>query len=253
LPGDARSGTADTAEMVAARETFLATGQFSRLRELVCTAAERAMRQSAAEQTADVAPAFAPGHGCVVEVGAGTGYYLSAVLDRFPDRVGLALDISKFAARRAARAHERAAAVVCDVWNMLPVADACADLVLDVFAPRNPPEFRRMLRPRAALIVVTPSPGHLRELVSLLGLLTVDERKRERLEQALDEDFMLSERAHLEERLHLSPLEAKMLAAMGPSAHHLRGVEVAARLAQLDGTIETTLDVVVSTYLPRSA
>jgi 23S rRNA (guanine745-N1)-methyltransferase len=89
--------------------------------------------------------------------------------------------------------------------------------------------------------------------VSLLGLLTVDEHKPERLEHALEEDFVLIERDQHAERLHLSPAEAGALAAMGPSAHHLRAAELAARLTQLDGTIETTLDVVVSTYVPRSA
>ena len=189
--------------------------------------------------------------GCIVEVGAGTGYYLAAVLDRFPGRTGLALDISKFAARRAARAHERMAAVVCDAWSALPVADASASLILDIFAPRNPPEFRRVLRPDGALLVVTPSPRHLEELVAGLGLLKVDERKPERLERSLGGDFVLSEQAEYEERLRLTPAEALALVAMGPSARHLQAHELAERLQALGDFVEVTVSVVATVGVPR--
>ncbi len=247
LPGGARPGTADTADMVAARESFLASGHFSGLRDFICDVAERA----AARQGPGAKAGESPPDGCILEVGAGTGYYLAAVLDRFPGRLGLALDISKFAARRAARAHERLAAVVCDAWSILPVADACASLVLDIFAPRNAPEFRRALRPAGALLVVTPSPRHLEELVAALGLLKVDERKPERLEQALAADFVLVERSEHEERLSLSTADAGALAAMGPSAHHARDEEPAARLAAAGEVVEVTLSVVAATYEPK--
>ena len=260
LPGGARPGTADTAEMVAARETFLTAGHFRGLREFVCEVAERALEHGvsgaeAGESRGESAGARgSPGdsRGCILEVGAGTGYYLAAVLDRFPGRLGLALDISKFAARRAARAHERMAAIVCDAWSALPVADACASLVLDIFAPRNPPEFRRVLRTGGTLLVVTPSPRHLEELVAALGLLKVDERKPERLEQALAGDFILVGHDFYEERLRLTPAEAGALAAMGPSARHLQAEELGARLAALGDVIETTLSVIVATYSPRA-
>src|SRR5690606_10049715 len=113
------------------------------------------------------------------------GYYLSAVLDALPDRPGVALDVAKAAVRRAARAHPRAAAAVCDVWRGLPLADGCADLILNVFAPRNASEFRRVLRPTGALIVVTPQPNHLSELVDALDLVRVDPAKQDRLTAAL--------------------------------------------------------------------
>jgi 23S rRNA (guanine745-N1)-methyltransferase len=54
----------------------------------------------------------------------------------------------------------------------LPLADACADLMLDIFAPRNGAEFHRVLRPGGALLVVTPHPDHLAELVGPLGCST---------------------------------------------------------------------------------
>jgi 23S rRNA (guanine745-N1)-methyltransferase len=254
LPGVARPGTADTAEMVAARESFLAAGHFAGLRDFVAGAAQRAMTdQSARGRVGAGAETGAGGaEGCLVEVGAGTGYYLAGVLDRFPRRTGLALDISKFAARRAARAHERTAAIVCDVWGTLPAADGCAALVMDIFAPRNPPEFRRVLRPDGALLVVTPSPRHLQELVAALGLLKVDDRKPERLEESLGGDFELLGQDEHEETLTLTPAEAGALAAMGPSARHLRPEKLAECLDSLGELVEVTLSVTVTRCGPAS-
>jgi len=134
---------------------------------------------------------------------------------------------------------------------VLPVVDAGASLVLDVFAPRNPSEFRRILRPDGALLVVTPSSRHLEELVAALGLLTVDDRKPERLGAALDHDFVLVERAGYEEGLRLTSAEAGALAAMGPSAHHLAGTQLAERLTALGDPVEVTLSVTAWLYSPR--
>jgi 23S rRNA (guanine745-N1)-methyltransferase len=131
----------DTTEMVAARAELLAAGHFDFLTDALTREAD------------ELLPPYSPG--LVLDVGAGTGHHLAAVLDRHPEARGLALDVAKPAARRAARAHPRAAAVVCDVWRRLPIADGCADLVLDVFAPRNGAEFARVLRPGGALVVVT--------------------------------------------------------------------------------------------------
>src|SRR5918996_2114096 len=186
LTGDAQLGSADTADMVAAREVFLAAGHFEPLAEALCDEVDRALP------------------GCVIDLGAGTGWYLARVLDRLPGRQGLALDLSKHALRRAARAHARIGAVACDAWRRLPLQDASVALVLNVFAPRDGAEVARVLRPGGALLLVTPTPTHLGRLVSALGLLTVDARKRERLEAKLDPHLQLERRAALEWPLALA-------------------------------------------------
>src|SRR4051812_30563040 len=134
LSGKAVRG--DTAAMVAAREAFLSAGHFAPIR--------------------DALPRV---DGLVVELGAGTAYYLAATLAEHGH--GIALDSSKPALKRAARAHPRIAAVACDVWAGIPVLPEVVDLVLDVFAPRNGLEIARVLKPGGTLVVVTPTEAHL--------------------------------------------------------------------------------------------
>src|SRR5215469_4190512 len=176
LPAGPAKNAGDSAAMVRARQDFLAAGHFAALAAVVAELAQAAV--------GDSGPA-----GCVVDVGAGTGYYLAAVLDRLPGRVGLALDISRNALRVAARAHPMAAAIGCDAWRALPVMTDRADVVLNVFAPRAGAELRRILGPAAQLIVCTPAADHLAELVEPLGMLSVDERKQQRLGHKLGPYF----------------------------------------------------------------
>lgn len=232
LPGDADTGTADTAAMIGARREFL----------------DRGLYEPIARAVADAAVRSPAGDGSVVDLGAGTGYYLAAALDALPGRVGLALDLSKHACRQAARIHPRVAAVVCDAWQALPVRDGVAAAVLSVFSPRNPAEIARVLDPAGILVVAAPTDRHLRELVSPLGLLSVDERKRERLDVKLRSRFSLREESSLEYSIELDGPAAVALVAMGPSAYHVQAEELERRIAALSPPISATVSVTVSTF-----
>lgn len=232
LPGGASASTADTSEMVRARSAFLATGAFAPL----ALGIVRAVTASAP-----------PDGGCVVDVGAGTGHYLAEVLDALPCVTGLALDLSKHAAAHAAHAHPRIGAAVCDTWQTLPVRTGAAIAVLDVFAPRNAPGFRRILAPGGVLVVVTPTERHLEELVGPLRLVTVDPAKEGRLEHAMEGVFDLENLALVESPIGLSRDDVRNLVAMGPSSRHSdAGTE--ARLDALPETSQVTLSVNVSVY-----
>ena len=213
------AGTGDTAAMVADRAAFLAAGHYAPLADLV------------AEWAAGAAA------GLVVDAGAGTGYYLGAVLDQ-RSAFGLALDASPLALRRAAKAHERIGAVVWDVWRPWPVREDAAAVVLNVFAPRNGPEFHRVLRPDGTLIVVTPTTEHLAELS---GLLAVDPRKAERLAETLTR-FELVNSQTLRYPMTLHETDVRRVSGMGPAAHHDRPV------ARSAGTV--TASFLVSAYRP---
>lgn len=227
LTGNRRGHHGDTAAMVAARERFLAAGHFDPLVE-------------ALEQ------AIGPAAGCVVDLGAGTGWYLARALDGLPDAIGVALDVSAAALRRAARAHPRVAAVGCDAWGELPLRDGVADAVLNVFAPRNGAEMARVLKPGGTAVIVTAAPAHLAELREPLGLLGVDDRKEERLEEQLGAHLRLAGRRDLAWPLRLSHAAARDLVAMGPSAFHLDPAALEERIAALPDPVLATAAVTIT-------
>ncbi len=228
--------------MVRARGEFLGAGHFGGLATALAETAE-----TAAQAETD-APTPLPAAGCVVDVGAGTGYYLAAVLDRLPDRTGLALDLSKSALQAAARSHPRIAAIGCDAWRPLPVADNAADLVISLFAPRDGAELARILSPAGSLLVGTPTQDHLGELIGPLGLLTVDEHKQARLADKLSPYFELTATVEHRATLSLDHASLTALATMGPGYWHTDPAALAARVAQLPDPAPVTLAVTIASY-----
>lgn len=218
LAGSGAAGTADTAEMVAERAAFLGAEHYAGIAEMVA---------GLAAESASVAPDDT----CVLDLGAGTGYYLARVLDAL-DRSGsaktpgIALDVSKHAARFAARAHPRIGAVVADAWAGLPVRGRAASVVLNVFAPRNPREMRRVLHPDGRAVVVVPEPDHLKELITEYGLMAVDDRKPERLREQFADRFAVEGEHTYRATPALSAAEVSQVIGMGPNAWHERAGEV---------------------------
>ena len=169
-----------------------------------------------------------------------------------PGRAGLALDASKFAARRAARAHDRIGAIVADVRGRLPVADRAAAVALSVFAPRPAAELRRVLHPAGRLLVVTPDSDHLGELAGPLGLLAVDPRKDERLTARLGPYFDLAGQHQHRFRLALGHRDVAAAVAMGPSAWHADPAELTGRIAALPSPMPVTVSVTMWTFRPAN-
>ena len=153
LTGRGTGLTPDTAEMVTARDRFLAAGHYAPIAEALAAAC-----------------APLPAEAAILDAGAGTGYHLTAVLD--------------------------------------------------VFSPRNLPEFARVTTRGGLLCAVTPLPGHLAELRGRLPLLDIPEGKAEALEHAASHDYQPVSREHLEFSLALSPDAAADLVQMGPAGHH---------------------------------
>ncbi|SDB90928.1 23S rRNA m(1)G-748 methyltransferase [Raineyella antarctica] len=200
----AAPANADTADMVAARDRFLSSGAYAPIRD------ELARRVGTVRT--------------VLEVGAGTGYYLAGCLGpaTAAGGRGLALDISPAAARRAARAHPRIGAVVADTWAGLPVRSGSVDVLLAVFAPRNPAEFARVLAPQGRVLVALPLPDHLAELRAELGLLDIEADKESRLLAQFAGHLQPAGHVDVRFELTLSAPAAQDLVAMGPNAFHGR-------------------------------
>ncbi|WGP07841.1 hypothetical protein QFE97_08770 [Bacillus subtilis] len=228
-----RATSGDDAAMIHARNRFLATGAYEPIRRVVSAMASRAL----------------PLDGAVVDVGCGNGYYLAGVLDQLPGAHGLGLDSSVRALRSAARAHERAAAASWDVFRPYPLADHTMNAVLNVFAPRNPTEFHRVLHPTGRLIVVRPTADHLAELRrDVPGFITIDASKEQRLHDVLAPFFEHERDEHLDYITALEPQAARDLLGMTPSARHVTPADL-----PNDNRLPTqvTVSVLASSYLPR--
>ena len=233
LTGTGAGAAADSAAMVAARRRSLAAGQLRPVTDILVVAA----RESTVR-------------GLVVDIGGGTGHHLAAVLDALPQADGLVVDLSRAAARVAARAHPRMSAAVSDVREGLPLRDGSVSLLLDVFAPRAGAEMRRVLRPDGTLLVITPAPTHLVELRDVPRMLRVDGDKQERLERSLGTWFRLRERRAVEWLMTLDRAEVRDIVLMGPSAHHVDADRLDETLAAFLEPIVVTGAVDLSTWLP---
>jgi len=221
-----RTDTGDSADMVAARAVFLGAGHY------------RPLADALAVEIDD---------GPVLEVGAGTGYYLAAAVHRLADGhpesdvVGVALDASRYAARRAAGVHHAVGSIVADAWSRLPVRDAGIATVLSVFAPRDAAEIARVLAPGGRLVVATPEPDHLTEIRRAVGLLTVDEGKADRLVETFAGRLRSGRRVEVREMMHLGPTDIDALVRMGPTARHITPDALAAAVSGLPASTRVTL------------
>ena len=143
-----RRTPATRAEMVAARAAFLAAGHYDVHRP-------RALSPRPADGGV---PRRRPG--LVVDVGAGTGYYLARVLDALPDarRSGPGrVQAGAAPGRPGPPAGRRGAAPTSGGGCRSPTAPPTC---CSTSSPRaTAPEFPRVLRPDGALLVVTPTAG----------------------------------------------------------------------------------------------
>lgn len=221
----------DSLEMVRSREAFLAQGYFAPFVEAVTDAVGDVIERSAAQVDDPV----------VLEVGAGTGYYLAHTLDSIDGSRGVGLDISVPAAKHLAKSHPRTGAVVADVWERIPLRDASVHAITVVFAPRNPEEFRRVLVDGGEAVILTADQGHLDELREPLGILGVEDGKLERmLEQAKGHLEPVADAELIEFPMQLEREAIAAQVGMSPSARHLDSATLAERVAALPERLEVT-------------
>ena len=209
ITGSSSKFTPDSASMVRARASFLASGHFEPLVEGL----NRAF--------ADFAPQ--PGaNPLIVDAGCGTGHYLAGMLrgaaSGYP---AIGLDLSPEALRHAVRANPGMLALVWDLWRPLPLAANSADALFVVFAPRNIDEFHRVLRPDGLLVIATPLPEHLSGLPALDGRLGQQPEKQAALAAAVEGRFTSLAETEIRVAATLHNAEAKDLLLMGPTGHHL--------------------------------
>lgn len=230
LVGRGNSSTPDSSEMIMARERVQRAGLF----DLVTLRLSAVLEEHVPEST------------MILDAGTGTGHYLHEILDAHPQLRGIGLDLSGAGLKRAAK-HERCLALAWDLWKPLPLDDHSVDVVLDVFAPRNPQEYARVLRSAGVAIVVTPRSGHLAELAET-GLLGQQEDKHESLLTQMRPVFG-DPAAHssVTSTLPVEDDEAADLVMMGPAGHHRDRTEVLAAVTDQE-IWSVTVDVDITLW-----
>ncbi|EYT63384.1 methyltransferase type 11 [Dietzia sp. UCD-THP] len=253
----------DSVDQVAARERVLGHGVFDGVAEVLVEAAVEAVSKGfAGTVDSDDRPV-------VLDAGAGTGFYLDRVIDalrRTGPRsgagsgascgaggdeaadaaggpLGIGTELSVAAARRLARVNPLVAALVVDTWDGLPLEDGCVDVVQVVFAPRNPAEFARVLRPGGTLLVAVPGPGHLEPLRTRAGMLAPASDKAQLLDTRLAAGFDTGPVRVVDVTTAVPARIAADLALMGPSGVHLDRAGVEAAVGVGDAPLRVHVEV----------
>lgn len=216
LPPRAPRTIGDDHRMLTARAALLDSALYRPIAEAVADLAALAPKRPAE------VPEGATGSR-LVDFGCGTGYYAAMVAQRISVSAALLADRSPVAVRMATRSLPGASGVVLDIWRPLPLRDASADLALNVFAPRNPDEYARVVRQGGILVVVVPREDHLGELRHDGSVLTVPADKERLVADSLGAaGFDLADRRRVEYAASVTEAQRALLVAMGPSAHHSR-------------------------------
>lgn len=196
LPGDSR-------EMVQARHDFLQTGGYA------CFA--RALSELLCMQLDGISTP------CVVDAGCGEGYYTAALTRAltehgFSPRIA-AFDISKHAVRVAAK-HNAAPEISYAVASSfsMPLPNACADALVNVFSPVAAAEFLRVLKPGGVMLYAVPGPRHLFGMKEILYETPYENP----VQDVAYEGFICTQRVAVQEELTVSGPQIAQLFSMTP-------------------------------------
>lgn len=142
----------DHPSMLQARQAFLAAGYYQPLAEAIIGLLKSQLHDGTALR--------------LLDLGCGEGYYSRQLASHCGTDSAMefhGLDIAKFAIASAAKQQRNAHFVVASTQR-LPYPDAYFDILLRVFAPSNPTEMLRVLKPDGLMLLVTPGPRHLWQL-----------------------------------------------------------------------------------------
>ena len=217
LPGDAK-------EMLVARREFLEQGHYQPLSDLMNELICAHLSSSSLPLT-------------ILDAGCGEGYYLGRLqhylLARNYQGQYSGLDVSKDAIRMAARRYKEICFVVANINERLVFTDVAMQVVLNIFAPRNPTEFARVLVPGGLLVVAIPGSEHLQELRSALHLLNIEEDKEQKVIAQFAPFFDFVASSPLSYTLQFGSREIMQAVMMTPNYWHV-SPEVRERVKAMD-------------------
>ena len=206
LLGNAGGTHGDNKEMVLARRAFLGGGYYAPLARYLATQVME----------------YTPIGGCILDAGAGEGYYTDVVERSMFERDGVsdvsAYDISKDAVREISKKNPRISLAVAGSYHM-PIADSEFDTVINTFSPLALSETRRVLKTGGHFIMAIPGEMHLFDLKSVI----YDTPYKNEVADTALEGFELVEDEPLTYSFMLDSAEAvKNLFMMTPYAYRTR-------------------------------
>ncbi len=195
LPGDNKL-------MVNSRREFLEKGYYSILSENINNTLYKHLDKSI--------------YNIILDTGCGEGYYTCA-LNQFLEGKEISfdvygIDISKFALAKAGRRNKDIEFAVASIFD-IPVNNKSCNAVLNIFAPFNKEEYKRIIKKGGILMLVIPGENHLFELKS-----AIYENPYKNQHKNYDlEGFDFEEKVTAEKIIHLdSPNDIENLFKMTP-------------------------------------
>lgn len=186
----------------------------------------------------------------ILDIGSGEGYHINRLMQLLGDLRNvinssyLGLDVSKEAARMAARRYPEIGFIVSDTHNKLPFEDQSIDILINIFAPRNPAEFHRILAQDGLMIIAIPGSLHLSELQSEFGQPNVERGKRDNLVKKLSEWFQTTNEQHIEfSSLLMEGDLINLLNMMPQNLWHRKGAPLTPHNSATDIQITADFDV----------
>jgi 23S rRNA (guanine745-N1)-methyltransferase len=206
----------DTREMLRARRRFLTRGFYDPLCDAINA---RVCAHLAGGRRDDV---------CIADVGCGEGHYLGQLKRHLDRRLGhsdvcyVGMDVSREAARLAAREHPGIHFFVANVNEKVLLSDDSVQVLLDVFAPRNAVEFDRVIAPDGLLLIVIPGPRHLANLRDELDILPlgIEADKRQHVVEQFAGTFPRIEEHAVACEMSLTGADLADLVQMTPNYWH---------------------------------
>lgn len=224
LPASGRKDAVhgDTPAMLRSRRHFLDRGHYQFLADAVTRACVEVL-SSEPTQSSECA---------LLDVGCGEGYYLDQIIRQQPalfpgpsdagsGQPGpqlYGMDLARDAARMAAKRSPQLRIAVGNTMVRLPFATGSMTMVLNLFAPRSPREFARVLDPNGTLLVVIPASEHLQEIRQLVPLLPIEADKQAQVIDQLGSYFEMTGWQPVNAVLDFQPSDVRLLIGMTPNA-----------------------------------
>lgn len=228
----------DSKEMVLARKAFLTLGYYQPLVDALVRGATSAL-------AGEPSPVL-------LDAGCGEGYYTDqlhqALRAEHPNLTSYGFDIAKPAIVEAAKRNKSICFFVSTI-KAIPIEAHSCDVVISVFSPINPEQFRHLLKPQGKLIVLCAGKQHLHQLKSLL-YRTTTEYDDDKFLGPLEKYFTLSNRTSVQQTMNLnSQHDIHALLAMTP--HFWRATPEAKKQLETLDQLHVDIDVQQMIFTPN--